>query len=756
MDNTGTLPEDHAGKRREWRTTCPTYDFDLVVKRSATEVGWEMDVRESSPAEPSTSPPPLPPTYSSRTPTHSSSLLALQNESLALAYLKQYTSVPVPNIVASFQDRGAFYLILEAIPDTIPALEAPPSAHDIILAQLQEYVAELHALQSTTCASFAGAPLFSPRLGFNLRTLQRAAYISDPHERYVLCHGNLGWENVLVDPETWEVKAIVGWENAGWYPPEVEGTYWRRAGPCHARASEGEVDDTDGVIDLLYTMAVERWKSHIRSTRLAAQFEPTFLASTSSLFATSASNLRGGAAGQGGRSSPWSARGVAGEAKTVRPTRMRLDSEEVLPRERVQSGMSSGRLSGSTTPLQQRLKRYDVSHPDNIPVTSQSLPAHVGLATRLALVEDFEAVAKDMEEDHEAVCDMVSGIRTNLAQPATELWTNTYERTRLHELNAHVPALCRTLSLALLSSHDTLLPLCNYLVEDSRLATRIKLLGISDEHIGGDRLAKDLLKLQTRKTQSVFGMREETNRVLGEFEGRKWRGLREFAENLLLLSHTAESLIALLPTRSITTHHHPYRPSPPAAPDNPAILAAQRRVESLVAGGKGHWRVDVVDILPPLHPTTPVPSNPSNSSGINGTTHHDKGDGRAQRVRHGSLFHRLAGLGKTAEEKVENRKAKKVGVLGYRASGEILRDEERGSVEKLVDGGDGGELLDRAKQTEPEKLKAREEAWEKKDPRDAGAGVDDLVMGRHRKAKDVLLLSSKNMRRRRKMSGGAM
>lgn len=66
----------------------------------------------------------------------------------------------------------------------------------------------------------------------------------------VFCHNDLGTHNVIVDPETLKVKAIIDWEYAGFYPAEFEGMYFRRPGPSGALA--GEHNDEQELLKIMY------------------------------------------------------------------------------------------------------------------------------------------------------------------------------------------------------------------------------------------------------------------------------------------------------------------------------------------------------------------------------------------------------------------------------------------------------------------------------------------------------------------------
>jgi len=66
----------------------------------------------------------------------------------------------------------------------------------------------------------------------------------------VFCHNDLSTHNVIVDPETLCVKAIIDWEYAGFFPEEFEGMFFYRPGP--SVALEGEVNDEKKLLGTMY------------------------------------------------------------------------------------------------------------------------------------------------------------------------------------------------------------------------------------------------------------------------------------------------------------------------------------------------------------------------------------------------------------------------------------------------------------------------------------------------------------------------
>ena len=69
-------------------------------------------------------------------------------------------------------------------------------------------------------------------------------------EDLVFCHNDLSMHNVIVDPATVKIKAIIDWEYAGFFPAEFEGIFFRRPGP--SVAVEGEVNGEETLLAIMY------------------------------------------------------------------------------------------------------------------------------------------------------------------------------------------------------------------------------------------------------------------------------------------------------------------------------------------------------------------------------------------------------------------------------------------------------------------------------------------------------------------------
>lgn len=197
---------------REFTTAySPALDKKLFIKRSTTQAELERYTERTGR-----------PLYD-----HSRVKEGLENEAAAIAFVRQHTTIPVPNVVATFEDRESFYLIEEFVLNTKGALWAPRRYYKHINNQLEGYMVQLRDIKSDTCRSFSGRPFFAARLGEHSKILVDAVYNEIPGG-YVLSHGDLGWQNLLCDPDTWDIVCVIDWEYSGFYPSEVDGDFWKR------------------------------------------------------------------------------------------------------------------------------------------------------------------------------------------------------------------------------------------------------------------------------------------------------------------------------------------------------------------------------------------------------------------------------------------------------------------------------------------------------------------------------------------------
>ncbi|KJR87267.1 uncharacterized protein SPSK_01927 [Sporothrix schenckii 1099-18] len=163
-----------------------------------------------------------------------------------LQYLQEHApSIPVPRFRHTMEDDGAFYFCTEFVPG-ISMVHFTPEQKDVVTKELMVHLATLKSLRSDT-PGVPGQTLLCPPLRMHRdfwksHTCWRPK-ADLPKGDYVFCHNDLSQYNVLVDPETLKINAIVDWEYAGFWPEWFERPYWTREGP--GAPLEGELDDID-------------------------------------------------------------------------------------------------------------------------------------------------------------------------------------------------------------------------------------------------------------------------------------------------------------------------------------------------------------------------------------------------------------------------------------------------------------------------------------------------------------------------------
>lgn len=161
----------------------------------------------------------------------------LMNEAAALRFVREHTDVPVPAVLCDFEDDGAYYLVTEHVAGESMA-GLGDAAKALVRAELERHAASLRRLRSARLGGPSGIVAPPHRVA---RLTDRDAWElrdADRDDAYVFCHNDLSQNNVLVDPATLRITAILDWEYAGFYPPEFDRPFYHRVGPSVAILDE--------------------------------------------------------------------------------------------------------------------------------------------------------------------------------------------------------------------------------------------------------------------------------------------------------------------------------------------------------------------------------------------------------------------------------------------------------------------------------------------------------------------------------------
>ncbi|RFU74660.1 kinase-like domain [Trichoderma arundinaceum] len=171
----------------------------------------------------------------------------LMNEAESLLFIRKHTNIPVPTVYCHFEDDGAYYLVTEYVQgESMSDLEEPQKA--VVRQELKKHLETLKSLKSNQIGGPGGIVISPYRIQAQTKqdswTLQPSA-----SAEYVFCHNDLSQQNVVVDPDTLKINAIIDWEYAGFFPARFEFPFYKRLGP--SIAIDGEVDDSAELLQFL-------------------------------------------------------------------------------------------------------------------------------------------------------------------------------------------------------------------------------------------------------------------------------------------------------------------------------------------------------------------------------------------------------------------------------------------------------------------------------------------------------------------------
>ena len=173
------------------------------------------------------------------------------NDAASLEYIRKHTDIPVPTVHACFEDDDAVYLVMEYVQgENMASLNEEQKG--VVVKELERHLDTLRTLVSDRIGGPSG--LVVPPYRVMQASFGRDDWKLKTSERseFVFCHNDLSQHNVIVDPQTLSITAIVDWEYAGFYPAFFERRYFERVGPSVAIG--GEEDDSERLLEFLQEM----------------------------------------------------------------------------------------------------------------------------------------------------------------------------------------------------------------------------------------------------------------------------------------------------------------------------------------------------------------------------------------------------------------------------------------------------------------------------------------------------------------------
>lgn len=171
----------------------------------------------------------------------------LQNEAATLRFIRRISDIPVPTLYGAFEVDDSFILITGFV-DGVAMSCLSETQKDIVSIEIEQHLATLRGIKSNILGGPSGLVL----------PPYRVMRISDKNEwprkvsrddEFVFCHNDLAQHNIIVDPQTLKIQAIVNWEHAGYFPEYFDKTFYKIR--TLSMTSDGENDDTTKLLQFM-------------------------------------------------------------------------------------------------------------------------------------------------------------------------------------------------------------------------------------------------------------------------------------------------------------------------------------------------------------------------------------------------------------------------------------------------------------------------------------------------------------------------
>lgn len=145
-----------------------------------------------------------------------------KNEAANINFIRQYTNVPVPEILCEYEDDGAYVIVMtRASGVSMDTLD--PTQKAVVMAKIPTYMDSLHRLESSKLGGASGI-VCPPYSVLNQIPHDKCRWpLKDADsDIYSFCHMDAHQGNIFVDPETLEITCFIDFEFAGFYPVQFD------------------------------------------------------------------------------------------------------------------------------------------------------------------------------------------------------------------------------------------------------------------------------------------------------------------------------------------------------------------------------------------------------------------------------------------------------------------------------------------------------------------------------------------------------
>ncbi|KAF7933603.1 uncharacterized protein EAE98_003312 [Botrytis deweyae] len=118
---------------------------------------------------------------------------------------------------------------------------------EVVKREIETHLATMHNLTSSKIGGLSDTIISPCRM--LRKTDDQMWNPPTKDDAYVFCHMDLSQQNIIVDPVTLKIKAIIDFEYSGVWPIQFELRFYTRLGPSVAH--EGEIDNRNELLKFL-------------------------------------------------------------------------------------------------------------------------------------------------------------------------------------------------------------------------------------------------------------------------------------------------------------------------------------------------------------------------------------------------------------------------------------------------------------------------------------------------------------------------
>ena len=171
----------------------------------------------------------------------------LRNEAASLKFIRKMIDISVLILYCDFEDDDAYYVVTQYV-QGVSMSDLTLEQKKTVSQEIKIHLSTLRTLTSNTIGGPSGHIVPPYRVMERTENDTWTSLVSE-FNKYVFCHNDLSQQNIIVDPETLKINAIIDWEYAGFYPEYFEALFYTRLGPSVAMKEES--DDTSCLLAFL-------------------------------------------------------------------------------------------------------------------------------------------------------------------------------------------------------------------------------------------------------------------------------------------------------------------------------------------------------------------------------------------------------------------------------------------------------------------------------------------------------------------------